>query len=80
MHKGCRGDCLRNANPGLVTLPQYFRQAGYYTAAYGKIFHEGSDQQSFNDSFYGECDVWLCMPDRTAGLKKEGQAVVNGKS
>ena len=31
--------------PGLVTLPQWFKEHGYYTAGMGKIFHEGADTQ-----------------------------------
>lgn len=30
---------FRAALPGVVTMPQYFRQNGYYTACNGKIFH-----------------------------------------
>lgn len=29
---------LRDVSPGIVTLPQYFRQNGYQTAASGKVF------------------------------------------
>lgn len=30
---------LSNGNEDIVTLPQYFRQHGYYTAGAGKVFH-----------------------------------------
>ncbi|MHC4442137.1 MAG: sulfatase [Planctomycetota bacterium] len=30
---------LRDQNPGIVTLPECFRQQGYWTAGVGKIFH-----------------------------------------
>jgi uncharacterized sulfatase len=30
---------LRASLPQIVTLPQLFKQHGYYTAAYGKVFH-----------------------------------------
>ncbi|MGC4233043.1 MAG: sulfatase [Niabella sp.] len=29
----------REANPSMISLPQYFRQNGYETIAFGKIFH-----------------------------------------
>lgn len=36
---------VRRAHPGLVTLPQAFRLAGYRTAGLGKLFHQGTDDQ-----------------------------------
>ena len=30
---------LREVRPDLVTLPQHFKQQGYYAAAFGKVFH-----------------------------------------
>ena len=34
---------FRDTMPDAVTLPQHFREHGYYTAKTGKIFHEGLD-------------------------------------
>ncbi len=33
------GDQFRDINPDIVTMPQYFQKAGYYTVNIGKIFH-----------------------------------------
>lgn len=33
---------LRTNNPGLVTLPQLFKDNGYVSLSYGKIFHTGN--------------------------------------
>ncbi len=35
---------LRSQQPQVVTLPQLFKQHGYYTASFGKIFHLGAVQ------------------------------------
>jgi iduronate 2-sulfatase len=36
---------FRVAMPDIVSLPQLFRQNGYYTAGIGKIFHLGQDRE-----------------------------------
>ena len=33
------GTRVRDVVPDVITLPQHFRQHGYYSAAFGKIFH-----------------------------------------
>lgn len=37
------GKTIRSAMPDVVTLPQHFKQQGYHTAAFGKIFHVYSE-------------------------------------
>ncbi len=54
---------FRRNLPDAVTLPQLFRQNGYYTASLGKIFHRGlspdeqrmemDDPRSWDHRFYG---------------------------
>lgn len=34
---------FRTERPDALTLPQYFKQHGYYTAALGKVFHGDND-------------------------------------
>ena len=43
MHLGATGRWIRENLPDAITLPQYFRQNGYFTASSGKIFHRGLD-------------------------------------
>jgi arylsulfatase A-like enzyme len=43
---------IREKNPGITTLPQYFRMNGYVTAATGKIF----DPRSLEGSWEGPHD------------------------
>ena len=41
---------FRDLNPEVVTLPQHFRDQGYYAAAYGKIFHNPlPDRRSWDE-------------------------------
>lgn len=44
---------IREKNPGIITLPQYFRSKGYQTAATGKIF----DPRSLEGSWGGPHDA-----------------------
>ena len=34
---------FRKSRPGTVSMPEFFRNAGYLTSSYGKIFHQGLD-------------------------------------
>ncbi|WP_162027259.1 MULTISPECIES: sulfatase [unclassified Lentimonas] len=44
---------FRDACPDLVTLPQHFRENGYYTATVGKVFHH---DQIFDEPSWDTCD------------------------
>ncbi|HOX57265.1 MAG TPA: sulfatase [Candidatus Paceibacterota bacterium] len=47
---------------GCVTLPQYFAQHGYFTATFGKIFHDGSIPAPLRTN---EFNVWGPAPGMT---------------
>ncbi|MFD1771678.1 sulfatase [Sphingobacterium suaedae] len=42
------GRAFRDYYPEAVTLPEYFKQKGYYTGAIGKVFHVGHN--TYNDT------------------------------
>ncbi len=50
-----------------VSLPQYFRKQGYFTAGFGKIFHDGSIPKELQKS---EFDVWGPAPGMPIPEKK----------
>lgn len=37
------GPTLRSAMPGITTLPQHFKNCGYFTRSLGKVYHVGID-------------------------------------
>ena len=50
-----------------VTLPQHFRQAGYFTAVFGKIYHDGALTPAERER---EVDVWGIAPGMPRPPKK----------
>ncbi len=51
---------FRENKPDVVTLPEHFKNNGYYTRSFGKIFHPGlDDPQSWSDSSW-----WSRFPDK----------------
>lgn len=53
---------FRDTSPGTVPLPEYFKQHGYFTRSFGKIYHDGiPDPESWSvPSEFGE----TAMPKR----------------
>ncbi len=50
-----------------VSLPQYFRKQGYFTAGFGKVFHDGSIPKELQKD---EFDVWGPAPGMPFPEKK----------
>lgn len=61
------------ATKNCVSLPQYFRKQGYFTAGFGKVFHDGSIPQELQKD---EFDVWGPAP----GMPFPKQKFVNTPS
>jgi iduronate 2-sulfatase len=74
---------LRRVQPNLVTLPQLFRENGYYTAGIGKIFHLSVDHADERALFVDPLswDYFFDALDGTtkAGRQGEGRNLTNGK-
>jgi len=48
---------FRDAHPNVVTLPQALRQAGWYTAGYGKVFHSAGVREKWIDTAHSWDDA-----------------------
>jgi iduronate 2-sulfatase len=77
---------LRRIQPDLVTLPQLFRQNGYFTAGLGKIFHLSVDQldEKGRQTLFVEPQSWDYFYDALGqttplGRKGDGRNLTNGK-
>jgi iduronate 2-sulfatase len=59
----CNGEDFREVHPDMITLPQYFRQNGYWTGTVGKSFHRGErDADSWS-----WCADWNVNEGNTTG-------------
>ncbi len=74
---------LRRVQPNLVTLPQLFRENGYFTAGIGKIFHLSVDHADERALFVDPLswDYFFDALDGTTktGRQGEGRNLTNGK-
>ena len=67
---------LRTKLPDVVTLPQLFRQNGYFTAGLGKIIHAGLDPKTSKNVPFQDAKSWDDCRNFEAtatGLKGEGR-------
>jgi uncharacterized sulfatase len=72
---------VRTRLPDVVTLPQLFRQNGYFTAGLGKIFHIGLDE-SGKPAPFQEARSWHECRNFAAtatGLRGEGRDLSGGR-
>lgn len=56
---------VRDKNPDVTTLPQLFKQTGYETRSFGKIFHVGNGN-------HDDAESWSVPPWHTARDDKSG--------
>lgn len=63
------GTDFRKLYPDAVTLPQYFKNAGYHTEAIGKVFHVGhgnlNDEASWSIPHFKEKVIEYLLPQST---------------
>lgn len=74
---------LREKWPDLVTLPQHFRNNGYFTAGLGKLFHVGTDENGketlFQDDPSFDHFYKAKGSEPAIGRKGEGRRLGDGK-
>ena len=65
---------VRQKWPEIVTLPQVFRQNGYYTAGLGKLFHAGLDENGKRTFFRDDAsfDYFYSARGKTPEIGKQG--------
>ncbi|MCR9202350.1 MAG: sulfatase [Planctomycetaceae bacterium] len=65
---------LRDARPEIVTLPQLFRQQGYFTQGIGKIFH------NWRTALKGDPDSWSVPAQYHFARHDDDQPLLPGES
>ena len=71
---------FRRPLPDIVTLPQLFKQQGYFTASLGKIFHRGGTMDDVNAD-WADPDSWSHVKfyqSTARGKQGEGRNLTNG--
>ena len=72
---------FRRYRPNAVTLPEHFKNRGYTSAAFSKIFHKPSldDQQSWSlPSWIPSAEAWKSSESRDAALQRWNELQANG--
>jgi uncharacterized sulfatase len=71
---------LRKKRPGIVTLPQLFRNNGYFTAGLGKLLHMGTDQEGNQTLFRDDAsfDHFFRALGNTPQIGREGEGRMLG--
>ncbi len=76
------GTYFRTKHPDLVTLPQLFKQSGYFTASLGKIFHRGLTMEDAKTDWADE-KSWSHIriyQSTEAGMKGEGRRLMGDEA
>jgi arylsulfatase A-like enzyme len=72
-------DHFRNTIPDVVTLPQYFKDNGYFTQGFGKVYHSGlDDPQSWSVPFTNVMAPSYSPAVAAAVAKKHQEAIKKG--
>ena len=73
---------FRDKLPDIVTLPQLFKQSGYFTASLGKIFHRGLTMEDAK-SDWADAKSWSHIriyQATAAGMKGEGRQLIGDEA
>jgi len=75
---------FRDTVPGVISLPQHFRQSGYYTVGMGKIYHPGyDDPKSWSEPHKNGTGEGYVLPEnkqRMAAGQAQPKANKKGKA
>ena len=70
-------DFRKQHGDGWVSMPEFFKNAGYFTTAAGKLYHDGMDDP-LSWSFPSNQTTWIqCVPGDDADVNKNYCGVTN---